>query len=139
MQNFVGASKLVGNTQNRPTIPKNRIKTLKTEHKESLEARRTFVGVSPELIGEDRTGRPLKKQQQQTQTMTTDQRFNNKKSNRRNFFFPMAAATSPEFFFSHGRCNFSGHHRALRPQPQNREIDTKLRDYKENYKTQPPT
>jgi hypothetical protein len=51
MQNFVGASKLVGNTQNRPAIPKNRTKTLKTEQKESLEARRTFVGVSPELAG----------------------------------------------------------------------------------------
>jgi hypothetical protein len=87
MQNFVGASKLVGNTQNRPAIPKNRTKTLKTEQKESLEARWTFVGVSPELIGEDRTGRLLQKQQQQIQTMTTNQRFNNTKSNRRKFFF----------------------------------------------------
>jgi hypothetical protein len=49
MQNFVGVSKLAGNTQNMPTIPKNRRKTLKTEQKQPLEARRTFAGVSPEL------------------------------------------------------------------------------------------
>jgi hypothetical protein len=48
MQNFVGASKLAGNTQNRPEIPKNRTKTLKTEQKQSLEARRSLAGASPE-------------------------------------------------------------------------------------------
>jgi hypothetical protein len=48
MQNFVEASKLAGNTQNRPEIPKNRTKTLKTEQKQSLEARRSLTGVSPE-------------------------------------------------------------------------------------------
>jgi hypothetical protein len=85
MQNFVGASTLAGNTQNRPEVPKNRRKTLKTEQKQSLEARRSLTGVSPELVREDRTGRPLQKQQQRNQTMTTDHRFNNTKSN--NFFF----------------------------------------------------
>jgi hypothetical protein len=48
MQNFVGASTLAGNTQNMPTIPKNRRKTLKTEQKQPLEARRSLTGVSPE-------------------------------------------------------------------------------------------
>jgi hypothetical protein len=44
MQNFDGASKLVGNTQNRPAVHKNRRKTLKTEHKQSLEACRSIAG-----------------------------------------------------------------------------------------------
>jgi hypothetical protein len=77
MQNFDGASKLVRNTQNRPAVHKNRRKTLKTEQKQWLEACRSLTRVSPELAGEDRTGRPLQKQQQQTQMMNTDQRFNN--------------------------------------------------------------
>jgi hypothetical protein len=59
MQNFDGASKLVGNAQNRLAVHKNRRKTLKTEHKQSLEARRSLTRVLPELAGEDRTGRPL--------------------------------------------------------------------------------
>jgi hypothetical protein len=48
MQNFVGASKLAENTQNMPALPKNRRKTLKTEQKQSLEARRSLTGVSLE-------------------------------------------------------------------------------------------
>jgi hypothetical protein len=44
MQNFDGASKLVGNTQNRPAVHKNRRKTLKTEQKQWLEARRSLTG-----------------------------------------------------------------------------------------------
>jgi hypothetical protein len=51
MQNFIEASKLAGNTQNMPTIPKNRRKTLKTEQKQPLEARRSLTGVSPEIAG----------------------------------------------------------------------------------------
>jgi hypothetical protein len=43
MQNFVRASKLAGNTQNRPAIPKNITKTLKTEQKQSMEARRSLT------------------------------------------------------------------------------------------------
>jgi hypothetical protein len=43
MQNFVGASTLAGNTQNMLTIPKNRRKTLKTEQKQPLEARRSIA------------------------------------------------------------------------------------------------
>jgi hypothetical protein len=96
MQNFVRASTLARNTQNMPTIPKNRRKTLKTEQKQPLEARRSLTEVSPELVGEDRTGRPLQKQQQRNQTMTTYHYFNNTKSNRRNFFF--------FFFFLDGFC-----------------------------------
>jgi hypothetical protein len=83
MQNFVGASKLAGNTQNRPKIPKNRTKTLKTEQKQSLEARRSIAGVSPEYRrrqpnspDSDRRRRKYQEQQPQTQSTTTRQRFN---------------------------------------------------------------
>jgi hypothetical protein len=46
MQNFVGASTLAGNTQNMLTIPKNRRKTLKTEQKQPLEARRSLRSIA---------------------------------------------------------------------------------------------
>jgi hypothetical protein len=45
MQNFVGASKLAENTQNMPAVPLNKRKTLKTEQKHSLEARRSIVRI----------------------------------------------------------------------------------------------
>jgi hypothetical protein len=110
--NFFGASKLAGNTQNRPAVPKNRRKTLKTEQKQSLEARRSLIGVSPELAGtcQRRQNRPAtSKQQQQTQTLNTDQHFNNPNINQPDFFF----------FSLDGCCNFAGHHRQDKKPPQN--------------------
>jgi hypothetical protein len=72
MQNFVEASTLAGNTQNMPAVPKNRRKTLKTEQKQPLEARRSLTEVSPELAGTRRRRQNRPATSKTAKTATTE-------------------------------------------------------------------
>jgi hypothetical protein len=114
--NFFGASKLAKNTQNRLAVPKSRRKTLKTEQKQSLEARRSLTGVSLELA---RTCRRRQNRPATSKTATTDSNVEHKstfqqpKHQSAGFFF---------FFFLDGCCNFASHHRQDRKPPQNTPV-----------------
>jgi hypothetical protein len=98
MQNFVGASKLAGNTQNRPEIPKNRTKTLKTEQKQSLEARRSIAGAYRSIAGDNQTRR----------TQTEDAGNINNNNHRPNRRLQDSDSTSTQLLSKQTR--FSGSH-----------------------------